>query len=438
MFRTSVARNLAICLGGTSVYNCYNKDDFINVKNAMTSSNNNLNYSNRLLLPTRFYSFSDSNKQALDTPILHTQPSFSATQNLRKNTPRKKEITLESFALIGGTGNKKLVEEISSIIGTKIVDSSINRFADGEVSIQIHENIRGKDVYVVQSCGSPVNDNIMELLLTVSTVRRSGARRVTAVIPYFAYKHHRRGSPISTKYQTRFLSSNAMDFAKMLQEMGVDKVISVDLQRPGQGKEACFFDNQVTLETIVTTEYFVDYLVQTIFPERSHNIVVVAPNAESVKKSRNFQLGLQKYLGFDRVKLTAFFSPDTSSGPTDTEKLEMLGLSSHQINGADVVIVDDMIDTGGTVVSLSKKLKGNGARNIYVCASHGLFTADSSEKIDNSHITKVIVTNTLPKKNNSDKIVQISVAQLVSNVMTAEHFRTVYSTDSSNEEFSLE
>jgi ribose-phosphate pyrophosphokinase len=438
MFRKSVARNLAICLGGTSVYNCYNKDDFINVKNAMTSSNNNLNYSNRLLLPTRFYSFSDSNKQALDTAVLHTQPSFSATQNLRKNTPRKKEITLESFALIGGTGNKKLVEEISSIIGTKIVDSSINRFADGEVSIQIHENVRGKDVYVVQSCGSPVNDNIMELLLTVSAVRRSGARRVTAVIPYFAYKHHRRGSPISTKYQTRFLSSNAMDFAKMLQEMGVDKVISVDLQRPGQGKEACFFDNQVTLETIVTTEYFVDYLVQTIFPERSHNIVVVAPNAESVKKSRNFQLGLQKYLGFDRVKLTAFFSPDTSSGPTDTEKLEMLGLSSHQINGADVVIVDDMIDTGGTVVSLSKKLKDNGARNIYVCASHGLFTADSSEKIDNSHITKVIVTNTLPKKNNSDKIVQISVAQLVSNVMTAEHFRTVYSTDSSNEEFSLE
>ena len=438
MFRAS--RCLAACVGGTSLYKCLDSDNFGSVQNSpfLLQSKSNSKNINRLPLQSRFYTFSDAKNPTSDAVALQTQPSFSATQNLRKNMPRKKEITLESFALIGGTGHSKLVEEVSSIIGTKIINSTINRFADGEVSIQIHENVRGKDVYIVQSCGAPVNDNIMELLLTVSAVRRSGARRVTAVIPYFAYKHHRRGSPISTKYQTRFLSSNAMDFAKMLQEMGVDKVISVDLQRPGQGKEACFFDNQVTLETIVTTAYFVDYLVQTIFPERKHNVVVVAPNAESVKKARNFQVGLQKYLGFDRVKLTAFFSPDTSSGPTDTEKLEMLGLSSQQINGADVVIVDDMIDTGGTIISLSKKLKDNGAKNIYVCASHGLFTANSSQRIDDSDITKVIVTNTLPLHSNSEKIVQISVAQLLANVMTAEHFRTVYSTSDPNEEFSLE
>ena len=130
--------------------------------------------------------------------------------------------------------------------------------------MKVNSQLRGKDVFIVQSCAAPVNDSIMELLLTVSCARRAGASRIIAVIPYFGYKHHRRWSPISSRKNSRFLSSGAMDFAHMLQEMGVDRVVAVDLQRSGQGHEACFFDNQVPLETIVTNDLFVDYIATNL------------------------------------------------------------------------------------------------------------------------------------------------------------------------------
>ena len=136
------------------------------------------------------------------------------------------------MVLISGSAHPELAKEISSIIGVPLADAEIKRFSDGEVSVQINHNLRGKDVFVIQPCAAPVNDSIMELLLTVSCVRRSSARRVIAVIPYFGYKHHRRGAPISTKHNSRFLFSSSMAFAKMLQEMGVDRVIAVDLQVP--------------------------------------------------------------------------------------------------------------------------------------------------------------------------------------------------------------
>lgn len=111
---------------------------------------------------------------------------------------------------------------------------NVTRFSDGEISIEINESIRGKDCFIIQTCAEPVNDNILELLLTITAARRSGAAKVTAVIPYFGYVHNRRGLPISTTYHSRFLWSASADFAKMLQTLGADKVISVDLQKAGQ------------------------------------------------------------------------------------------------------------------------------------------------------------------------------------------------------------
>ena len=251
------------------------------------------------------------------------QPSFSArtstTRVQRKGVPG---VTLDSLVLITGSAHKELSQEISNLIKVPIADATLARFADGEVSLQINENIRGKDVVVIQPCAAPVNDSIMELLLTVSCARRAGARRIVAVIPYFGYKHHRRGSAISTKHHSRFLSSGAMDFAKMLQEMGVDRVIAVDLQRPGQGHEACFFDNGVPLETIVTTDMFVKYFIND-GPPLQEPILVVTPNAECVKKARVFQRGLQKHFKSE-VKVTTFFAEDTGSGAPDATKLDLM------------------------------------------------------------------------------------------------------------------
>lgn len=136
------------------------------------------------------------------------QPSFSATGTRAKpkfNLPP--EVTLETLTLISGSSNKSLAASVAKKVNVPLCDAKISRFADGEVSVQINEDIRGKDVYIIQSCAAPVNDSIMELLLTVSCARRASARRVVAVIPYYGYKHHRRGNAVSTKHNSRYLTS---------------------------------------------------------------------------------------------------------------------------------------------------------------------------------------------------------------------------------------
>ena len=162
------------------------------------------------------------------------QPSFLGTTNLRKTSPkpakRKTIRSLKDMALITGSAHKELAQEISAITGVPLTTCKMGRFSDGEVNIEIQGSLHGKTVFIIQPCASPVNDSIMELLLAVSCANRAAATRVIAVIPYFGYKHHRRGAPVSSTSHSRFLSSSAMDFARMLQEMGVDHVITVDLQ----------------------------------------------------------------------------------------------------------------------------------------------------------------------------------------------------------------
>lgn len=279
-----------------------------------------------LLSSTHWNRIASTDSTVSSTPVPSSaprgsQPSFGATVNLKKVPPMKEGSQdrldmAQSILFIRGSAHPKLANDICDLIDVPAGDVVISRFADGEVSVTINDSIRGKDIFILQTCAAPVNDNAMELLLTISCARRAGARRINAVIPYFGYKHHRRGSAISTKHGSRFLSSGAMDFAKMLTEMGVDRVISVDLQRPGQGSEACFFDNAVPLESIGSTQYQMNYLLEHI--EFKNPVVVVAPNGECVKKARQCQTMLSKGLGRE-VKIACFFQNDTSSGPTGTD-----------------------------------------------------------------------------------------------------------------------
>lgn len=254
-------------------------------------------------------------------------PSFGTTSTRHHNVQHKPshvvatQNSMDRLAILSGSAHPELAEEISRKVGIPLCKATMGRFADGEVSVQILENIRGKDLFIIQPCAAPVNDSIMELLLTVSCAQRSNARRIVAVIPYFGYKHHRRGNAISTKHKSRFLWSGAGDFAAMLQELGCDHVIAVDMQRPGQGLEACFFDNLVPVETIVTTKLFIENLLHR--QQLSDNITIVAPNAECYKKAKKFQKDLQRHCK-DEVKLLPFFSMDTSSGPTDASQLVVL------------------------------------------------------------------------------------------------------------------
>jgi ribose-phosphate pyrophosphokinase len=342
--------------------------------------------------------------------------------------------TTDDLCLVAGHGNLELAKEVADLIGIPLADMTFKSFSDGECLIRFDENVRGRDVFVFQSCAAPVNDTAMELLLTISCARRAGARKVIAVVPYFGYKHHRRSSQISTRHQSRFLSSGAVDFAKMIQEMGVDRVIAVDLQRPGQGQEACFFDTSIPLEVLISLDLLVKHFVDKHKngEELQGPVVVVTPNAECFKKARKFQLEFQKGIGKE-VKLAAYLGTgyknreeDLASTSQLTSNLQLVG-NDVNVEGADVIIVDDMIDTAGTLSTLTKHLQANGASNVYVAAAHGLFTESSMKLIDNTEALKeVVVTDSLPMKSNiiaSHKVKRVGIAPMLAEIIQAEYFR---------------
>ena len=201
----------------------------------------------------------------------------------------KRQTKINNLAIAAGTASTKLGMEIAADLGTRLDDVTIKKFSDGEIFCTYNESIRGRSLFVVQSCANenPVNENIMELLLLITAARRAGASKVTAVIPYFGYKYHKRGLPISTKHHSRFLWSAAGDFAKLLQVAGVDMIIAVDLQRPGQGHEACFFDSSIPVETISSLSLMASYFRDNV--KFDNPVVVVAANASCMKKAISFR-----------------------------------------------------------------------------------------------------------------------------------------------------
>eukprot|EP01041_Mallomonas_annulata_P000148 gene148-249_t len=335
-----------------------------------------------------------------------------------ERVPQKR---LDHLVILPGTAVSSIASDVAKHIGVKLGDVDIKRFSDGEIYCHIKEPMRGKDVFIIQSCAAPVNDNIMELLLTISCARRSGANRVTAVIPYFGYRHHRRGTPISSKHSSRYMWSTTSDFAKMLQVMGVDRVISVDLQRPGQGQEACFFDNFIPVETIFSTNLMIDYFSDNI--PLQEPVVIVSPDSDFTKKARKFQKGLLAKGKLTQVNLAAFMHTEHHTGPVDPNASEFLG----NVAGADVIIVDDVVDSAGTLSILCRRLLKEGARKVYLCASHGLFTGNSHELIRLSPVEKVITTDSVPLAAGlkSNKIEQVSIAPLLARLIESEYYRSV-------------
>jgi len=339
-----------------------------------------------------------------------------------------------NFLIVTGSANVALSKDICSLLGTSATPTDVWQFSDGELSCSINETVRGKDIYLIQSFGTPVNDNIMELLLTISALRRSGANNITAVIPYFGYKFHRnRGLPITTPYGSRFMWNTAADIAKMLRVCGVDKIISVDLQRAGQNHEACFFENVVPVETVDSTSLFVDFFANTIYHPDNENhkhvqnkVVVLSSNTEFVKKAKRFQRKLQAKAKVGKVGFAAFLDddvnvamnhPNAASGDVD----RVLG----DVDGCDVIIIDDIVESGAGMVNLTRRLTRAGAKRVYVAATHGLYMDNAMHLIDLSAIDLVVTTDSLPlpkdKGKISHKIQRLSVAALLANVIETEY-----------------
>ena len=360
--------------------------------------------------------------------------SSNTKEGVFTSAPKK---DFSNFIIVSGTANTALSKSICSELGTTVAPVDVTRFSDGEISCVINDSVRGKDAYLIQSFGSPVNDNIMELLLTITALRRSGANSITAVIPYYGYKFHRnRGMPISTTLQSRFLWNAAGDIAKMLATCGVDKVISVDLQRPGQNQEASFFQGSVPVETIDSHSLFVRYFGDLKGLGGEHKrVVVMSPNTEFVKKAKRFQRKLKERVGKDVIIDYAAFLDDEINDQEgilggDERQSLVKAAEEHLLLGdvqdAEVIIIDDIVESGLGLAQLCRRLVRAGAAKINVCASHGVFSHNSMDLIDLSMVDRVVVTDSLPLPKNvkiSKKIVQLSVAPLLSKVIETELYQ---------------
>ena len=290
-----------------------------------------------------------------------------------------------------GNSNPALAQEICQLMGTKLGESEVEAFADGEVSVSLYETVRGSDVFVVQSTCNPVNNNLMELLIMIDALRRASAGRITAVIPYFGYARQDRKAkardPISAKL-----------VANMITAAGADRVLTMDLHANQiQG----FFD--IPVDNLAGNPIFVDYYAKK-FGEKCEDMVVVSPDVGSVARARAFAQKLHMQLAIvDKRRQKA----------NQSEVMNVIG----DVSGKDCIIFDDMCDTCGTLCNAAKALIDiGGAKSVHACATHAVLSGPAIDRINNSVITELALLNTIPPVDAalSDRLKYLSVGPMFS------------------------
>jgi ribose-phosphate pyrophosphokinase len=294
---------------------------------------------------------------------------------------------LFNTVLFTGNANPTLAKEIASQLGAELGKASVGRFSDGEVTVEIQQNVRARDVFVVQPTCAPTNENLMELLIMVDALKRASARRITAVIPYYGYARQDR-RPRSMR-----VSISAKVVADLLQKVGVERVLTMDLHADQiQG----FFD--IPVDNI----YASPVLLTDLKAKSYSDLVVVSPDVGGVVRAR----ALAKQLGCDLAIIDKRRPKANVS-----EVMHVIG----EIDGRNCVIMDDMIDTAGTLVKAAEVLKDRGAKSIYAYCTHAVFSGPAIERIKHSHLDEVVITNTIPLSEAGQacgKIRQLSVAFL--------------------------
>lgn len=291
--------------------------------------------------------------------------------------------------VFAGNSHMALAEKIAGNLGVDLGKSSVSKFSDGEISVSIRETVRGMDVFVIQSTCSPVNDNLMELLIMIDAFRRASAGRITAVIPYFGYARQDRKTksrdPISAKL-----------CADLITAAGADRVLTMDLHAAQiQG----FFN--IPVDNLLGTSVLIPYFADKIGISRD-DFVVVAPDLGSVGRSRRFT---------ERLDLPMAIVDKRRQRANVSEVMNIIG----DVKDKRVILVDDMIDTAGTLCNAASALVNiGGAKNVYACATHGIFSGPAIERIENSVIEEVYVLDTVPLTDEKriDKIKVLSVASM--------------------------
>lgn len=299
------------------------------------------------------------------------------------------------FLFFAGNSNPVLAQEVAEQLGVPLGSATVSTFNDGETRIRINENVRNRDVVIIQSnCSTAtrsVNENIMELYLMIRTMKRASAKSITAVIPYFGYARQDR------KTDSR-VPISAADIALLLEMAGANRVVSIDLHC---GQIQGFF-RHIPVDNLYASSALAPY-----FAAKSlQNTVIVSPDAGGVERAKRFQ---ELLLAFGiESQLAMIVKQRAEAGVVD--KMDLIG----DVNGADAIIVDDLCDTGGTLVKAAQLLKDKGAVHVYTAITHPVFSGNALEKIGKSPIDEMVITDTIPLKGNApDNIKTISIAPLL-------------------------
>ena len=301
----------------------------------------------------------------------------------------------KELKLFSGNANPALAKEICQYLGVGLGEALVSEFSDGEIRVRIEENVRGTDVFVVQSCCAPVNNSIMELLIMIDALKRSSSYRITAVIPYFGYARQDRKDqprvPISAKLM-----------ADLVTTAGADRVLTMDLHA---GQIQGFFN--IPVDHLYATPVLLDYITK----EGSADLVVVSPDAGGVERARAFAKRLQANLAIiDKRR----------EGPNNAQIMNIIG----DVEGRNALLLDDMIDTAGTIVQGAQACAEKGARMVWAGCRHPVLSGPALERIQESCLTQVVVTNTIPlngKDATCPKLKMLSVAPLLGEAIKRIH-----------------
>ena len=275
--------------------------------------------------------------------------------------------------ILTGNSNKHLSKKISKYIKNKLVNSSIKKFSDGEIYIEINENIRGNSIFIIQAIYSPANDNLIELLLCIDALKRSSAKNITAVIPYFGYARQDRKVVPRTTISAKLVSN-------LITKAGADRIVTVDLHA---GQIQGFFD--IPVDNLFSTPIFARHIKRKI---KSKNLICVAPDVGGVERTR--ALGRKLDVGLAIID-------KRRPAPGKSQVMNVIG----NVKGKTCIITDDIIDSGGTIVNAADALIKRGAKEVYVYVTHGVLSGEAVEKIKKSKIKNLVVTDTI---DNSDKV----------------------------------
>ena len=307
--------------------------------------------------------------------------------------------------ILTGNSNKQLSNKISKNLKNKLVNTSIRKFADGEIYIEINENIRGNSIFIIQSVSSPANDNLMELLLCIDALKRSSAKNITAVIPYFGYARQDRKVVPRTSISAKLVSN-------LITNAGADRVVTVDLHA---GQIQGFFD--IPVDNLFATPIFSKHIKKKI---KSKNIICVAPDVGGVERAR--ALGKKLDVGLAIVD-------KRRPSPGKSQVMNVIGNVKNKI----CILTDDIIDSGGTIVNAADALIKRGAKEVHVYATHGVFSGDAVKKIKNSKIKNLVITDSIDISDKLKKVRNIEVLSI--SILLAEAIKRISNSTSVSDLF---